>query len=474
MSDSANGVTSALANWLAGLRLEDVPAPVRERAAHVLLDGVGCAMVGARLPWSVSATDALCALEGCGTSPLIGTGRTTTPSAAALLNSSYVQGFELDDYHPTAPVHGAAIVLPAMLAAATRAGSPTGSQMLLGAIKGFEVGPRVGLALHGAQMLTRGWHSGPVFGGPAAAAAAGTLYDLDAYAFEDALGLAATQACGLMAAQFESMGKRMQHGFAARNGLLAATLAAAGYTGIKRVFEREYGGFLSTFGEGHEPDASQIAADLGHRWETERIAIKPYAAMAGLHAAIDAARALLADGPLDVGRVDAIEIFVSEPAFRHGGWRAERPLAAVGAQMNLAYAVAVTLLDGTALAAQFAPERIESEDVWTLIEGTTARHEASFDERYEDGYNTRLEVTLVRGEQRIAFIDHPRGGIQSPLTNAEVVDKFRTLTAPLLGSERTRAIESAVLGLEDLDHVEDLASLLAAPADELSELGSRA
>jgi 2-methylcitrate dehydratase PrpD len=474
MSDSANGVTSALANWLAGLRLEDVPAPVRERAAHVLLDGVGCAMVGARLPWSVSATDALCALEGCGTSPLIGTGRTTTPSAAALLNSSYVQGFELDDYHPTAPVHGAAIVLPAMLAAATRAGSPTGSQMLLGAIKGFEVGPRVGLALHGAQMLTRGWHSGPVFGGPAAAAAAGTLYDLDAYAFEDALGLAATQACGLMAAQFESMGKRMQHGFAARNGLLAATLAAAGYTGIKRVFEREYGGFLSTFGEGHEPDASQIAADLGHRWETERIAIKPYAAMAGLHAAIDAARALLADGPLDVGRVDAIEIFVSEPAFRHGGWRAERPLAAVGAQMNLAYAVAVTLLDGTALAAQFAPERIESEDVWTLIEGTTARHEASFDERYEDGYNTRLEVTLVGGEQRIAFIDHPRGGIQSPLTNAEVVDKFRTLTAPLLGSERTRAIESAVLGLEDLDHVEDLASLLAAPADELSELGSRA
>jgi aconitate decarboxylase len=473
MSDSASGVTSELANWLAGLRLEDVPASVRERAAHVLLDGIGCAMVGAGLPWSASATDALCALEGCGTSPLIGTGRSTTPSAAALLNSAYVQGFELDDYHPAAPVHGAAIVLPAMLAAATRAGSPTGSEMLLGAIKGFEVGPRVGLALHGAQMLTRGWHSGPIFGVPAAAAAAGTLYNLDASAFEDALGLAATQACGLMAAQFESMGKRMQHGFAARNGLLAAALAAEGYTGIKRVFEREYGGFLSTFGEGHEPDPSQIAAELGDRWETECIAIKPYAAMAGLHAAIDAARALLA-GSLDVGRVEAIEIFVSEPAFHHGGWRAERPLAAVGAQMNLAYAVAVTLIDGTALAAQFARERLESDDVWTLIERTTTRHEASFDERYEDGYNTRLEVTLVGGEQRIAFIDHPRGGIRSPLTNAEVVEKFRTLTAPMLDSERARSIESAVLGLEDLQRVEDLAGLLAARADALFELGSRA
>jgi 2-methylcitrate dehydratase PrpD len=391
-----------------------------------------------------------------------------------LLNSSYVQGFELDDYHPAAPVHGAAIVLPSMLAAATHAGSPTGAEMLLGAIKGFEVGPRVGLALHGAQMLTRGWHSGPVFGGPAAAAAVGTLYRLDASGFEDALGLAATQACGLMAAQFESMGKRMQHGFAARNGLLAATLAAGGYTGIKQVFEREYGGFLSTFGEGHDPDASQIVAELGERWETERIAIKPYAAMAGLHAAIDAARAMLAERPLDAHRVEAIDIFVSEPAFHHGGWRAERPLAAVAAQMNLAYAVAVTLLDGTALAAQFAPERIEADDVWKLIERTTTRHEASFDERYEDGYNTRLHVTLVGGGTRSAFVDHPRGGIQSPLSDAEVVEKFRALTTPLLGSERTRAVEAAVLGLEDLRHIDDLAGLLAAPADALFQLGSPA
>jgi 2-methylcitrate dehydratase PrpD len=474
VSGSPNGVTAALASWLAGVELDDVPASVRERAAHVLLDGVGCAMVGARLPWSATATDAVCGLEGGGSSPLIGIGRTTTPSAAALLNSSYVQGFELDDYHPAAPVHGAAIVLPAMLAAARHAGSPSGAEMLLGAIKGFEVGPRVGLALHGAQMLTRGWHSGPVFGGPAAAAAVGTLYRLDASGFEEALGLAATQACGLMAAQFESMGKRMQHGFAARNGLLAATLAAGGYTGIKQVFEREYGGFLSTFGEGHDPDASQIVAELGERWETERIAIKPYAAMAGLHAAIDAARAMLADGRLDAVRVEAIDIFVSEPAFHHGGWRAERPLAAVGAQMNLAYAVAVTLLDGTALAAQFAPERIESEDVWALIERTTTHHDASFDERYEDGYNTRLEVTLVGGLTRTAFIDHPRGGLGSPLTNAEVVEKFRTLTTPLLGFERAQAIETTVLALDALESIDDLVGLLAAPVDALFEVGSAA
>jgi aconitate decarboxylase len=464
---TGTAVTSELAHWLAEVRLQDVPRAVRERAAHILLDGAGCALVGARLPWSDAATAALCGLEGGGGSPLIGRAQSTTPSAAALLNSSYVQGFELDDYHPAAPVHGAAIVLPAMLSAADRAGSPSGAQVLLGAIRGFEVGPRVGLALHGAQMLTRGWHSGPVFGGPAAAAAVGTLYGLDAEGFEDALGLAATQACGLMAAQFGSMGKRMQHGFAARNGLLAATLAAGGYTGIKEVFEREYGGFLAAFGEGHDPDASQISAELGERWETSVIAIKPYAAMAGLHAAIDAARKLLSEGALEPDEVTAIDIFVSEPAFQHGGWRAERPLEAVGAQMNLAYAVAVTLLDGTALAAQFAPERIDAEDVWALIGRTSTRHEAAFDERYQDGYNTRLEVTLRGGAKRTTFIEHPRGGIQQPMSNAEVLEKFHSLADPLVGVERAGRIERSVVSLESLSDIGELTALLAASAEPL-------
>ncbi len=95
-----------------------------------------------------------------------------------------------------------------------------------------------------------------------------------------------------MAAQYEAMSKRMHHGFAARNGFYAAGLAAAGYTGIKRVFEREYGGFLSVFGEGHDPDAALLTGQLGQRWETTIIMVKSYAAMGGLHGAIDAARSV--------------------------------------------------------------------------------------------------------------------------------------------------------------------------------------
>jgi aconitate decarboxylase len=468
-TDHRASVTETLAGWIASVRLAEVPPEVRERAKHVILDGVGCALVGAGLPWSRTATDALCGLEGAGAAVIIGVGRATSPSAAALLNSAYIQGFELDDYHPAAPLHSCSLVLPAMLAALPNANRRGGADLLLGAIRGFEVGPRVGLALHGAQMLTRGWHSGPVFGGPAAAAAAGTLYGLDAPGFEDAFGIAATQACGLMAAQFGAMVKRMQHGFAARNGLLAAALAASGYTGIKQVFERPYGGFLSVFGEGHDPDASQIDAELGQRWETMRIAIKPYAAMAGLHAAIDAARQLLGDGPVHPAQLNSIEISMSEAAFSHGGWRAERPLTVVGAQMNVAYAVAVTLLDGNALAAQFSPERIEADDVWTLIERTTARNEPAFDERYEDGYKTRLRVTLSDGSQREALIDHPSGGLLHPLTNAQVVEKFRTLAETVVDRERAAAIERTVLSVDEIDDARELTSLLADPVSSQHE-----
>ena len=449
------------------MALTDVPGHVRTRAKCLLLDGIACGLVGAGLEWSRSATASVLALDGDGPAVLIGAGRGTSASAAALLNSSYIQGFELDDYHPAAPLHSASLVLPAMLAAMPNAPARSGADLLLGAIRGFEVGPRVGLALHGAQMLTRGWHSGPVFGGPAAAAAAGTLYGLGADGFEDAFGMAATQACGLMAAQFGAMVKRMQHGFAARNGLLAAALAAGGYSGIKQVFETPYGGFLSTFGEGHDPDASQIDAELGERWETLRIAVKPYAAMAGLHAAIDAARKLRSEAVVDAAEVAAIEISMSEAAFHHGGWRPERPLTAVGAQMNVAYAVAVTLLDGTALAVQFAPERIDADDVWELIGRTTARHEPAFDQRYEDGYNTRLRVTLTDGSEREAFVDHPRGGVVNPLSNNEVVGKFRALVAPLIDGDRATAIEQTVLGLDELEDARELVRLLAPSVNPL-------
>src|ERR1700739_4542123 len=299
-SDAATdpaGPTGRLATWLAGTTLADVPLRVREHAKHLILDGVACALAGAQLPVSRKGVQAITALDDAGTGALIGWGgRSTSAPSAGVLQSHLLHGFELGDCHQLLPSPSNALVLPAMLAAVPHPGTVTGEKFLLGAILGYETGPRVGEALGGLEMISRGWHSGVVFGTLAAAASAGTLSGLDPAGFEDALGMAATQSCGLMSAQFESMVKRMQHGFASRNGLTAAALAAAGYTGIKRVFERRYGGYLATFGEAHATDATAIYNDLGSTWETQRIAVKAYAAMGLLHAAIDAALKLRATG----------------------------------------------------------------------------------------------------------------------------------------------------------------------------------
>ena len=452
------GPTGQLATWLADFRLEDVPATTRQRALHLLLDGVGCALVGAQLPWSRRAAESVCRLEGTGPALLIGWNRSLPAPAAALLNSTFIQGFELDDFHPFAPLHSASLVLPALLATAQMRGPVSGAEFLKAAIAGFEVGPRVGLALHGIEMLSRGWHSGAVFGTHAAAAAAGSVLRLDAAQFEDALGMAGTQSSGLMAAQFGAMSKRMHHGFAARSGVYAAWLAADGYTGIKRVFEEKYGGYLAAFGEGHDPDASQVSKDLGRHWETDRIVVKLHAAMGGLQSPVDAVLAVKKERPFRPEEIERIDVWVGTAVFHHGAFAIQRPLTSVGAQMSLAYTVSVACVDGAAMAQQYAADRINSDEVWRLV----PKVHMHLDESFQGSPRMKLRCRL-----RIGFTDGTTRELEQSLrfsedvSNDEIAAKFRLLCEPVVSSERCRRIEETVLGLEQSADIGTLLALLS-------------
>jgi 2-methylcitrate dehydratase PrpD len=459
MTTTTTGVTVPLAEWVAGLTAGDIPEATWTRAKHLLLDGVACGLVGAQLPWSRVATEAVLALEGTADAVVIGTGRTTSAPAAVLLNSTFIQGFELDDFHPLAPLHSASLVLPVLLAA-----GGTGAGAVTAAVAGFEVGPRVGLALHGAQMLSRGWHSGPVFGTHTAAMTAGKVRGLDAAQLEDALGMAGTQSGGLMAAQYEAMSKRMQHGFAARNGFYAAGLAAAGYTGIKQVFDRPYGGYLSVFGEGHDPDPAQIVAGLGESWHTDLIMVKSYAAQGGLHGTIQAVLELRGEHGIDPAAVERIEIRVGDAVYHHGWWKPERPLTAIGAQMNLGYAAVVALLDGAVMPQQFTEQRLAADDVWALLD----RVDVQLDDGIENGpaherFATDLTITLHDSTPLRKRIAMPHGGPADAVTNDELVGKYRALAGPVVSPARLAAIEDAVLRLDESDDLADLTDLLAPP-----------
>ena len=317
------------------------------------------------------------------------------PTTAALLNGTFIQGFELDDYHPFGPLHSEACVLPAVMSTAEHVGGIDGASFLESVALGFEIGPRIGMAMGGLQLVTRGWHCGAIYGVLGAVAGAGKVRRLNEGQFEDAIGIAATQACGLMSAQFEAMVKRMHSGMAARSGVLAAALADAGFTGIKRVLEREFGGFAGTFC-GIDPfDLNRLTDGLGQRWEIMQIAVKPeYSAMAGTHSAIEGAIKLRQIPDFHLDKVKAIRIGVVEAMMHHGGFKLDRPATPIGAQMNHCYVVAVTLLDGSPSVQQFSPDRINRDDVWNLLERIDVCRDPEIEARGEEGrWGTRLTVT---------------------------------------------------------------------------------
>jgi 2-methylcitrate dehydratase PrpD len=167
---------------------------------------------------------------------------------------------------------------------------------------------------------------------------------------------------------------------------------------------------------------------------------------------------------IDPAAVERIEIRVGHTIYHHGWWKPERPLTPVGAQMNLGYAAVVALLDGTVMPRQFTDARLDADDVWTLLD----RVDVQLAEGIQDGpaqerFATELTITLDDGTTLHRRITQPHGGPADPVTNEELIGKYRALVGPLVPPARLAAIEDAVLNLDTLDDLGDVTDLLAPP-----------
>ena len=469
-ADQTLAPTRELCAWLAANSWATLPPEVLERARYLLLDGIACGFVGAQLPWARKAVAGTLNVDNGSGATLWGWGRQVSPLAAALLNGTFVQGFELDDFHPHGALHSSSVVVTAALAAAEERGRVGFEELLEALVLGYETGPRVGIAMGGARVTTRGWHTGAVFGPLAAAAAAGKVYGLDAAGFESALGNAGTRAGALMAAQYKSMVKRMHHGMAAQSGLHGAALARAGFLGIETVVEHEYGGMASTMlGEAAgEADLDALTRGLGEQWSMMDIGIKRHACLIMLHSTVDA---LIAERHrLDTAAVDRIVIEVGRSVDKRTNWYLEPPGSPLGAQMNLRYAAAVALLDGAAYVEQFTPDAIARPEVWRLMDRIDVVHSDRVDELgTERRFVTYVEVRLSDGSSIQLTGTPPQ---DRPFAPEDVVAKYRSLVGPLLEERRLLAIESLVLQGGASDDVATLVRLLhdeVPPALDLQE-----
>ena len=465
--------TRLLAELLADVRYDGLPADVVDHARRAVTDWLGSALAGsiekpARLAQRVAA--------GFGASSeatMFSAGRASAP-AAAFANGVASHILELDDIHRGSTVHAAAPIVPAALAVAEREHAD-GRAFLAAVTIGYEAAFRIGEAVNPSHYYF--FHPTGTVATFGAAAAAGSLLGLNADRMVDALGTAGTQAAALWEFNADgAMSKHLHPGKAAMNGVLAADLARVGFTGATRILEGERGFFRAfTRGpEGSAPlvkgsvpsyDASRITDGLGSQWKIGENGYKLYSWCAHTHTAVDCAldiRARRRWTSHDVLRqVIGITIETYGPGYEIV--KEMNPRTPYQAKFSLAYCVAAALLEGTLGLEQFAEERFGPDGVREaatsdLLGRVRVAVVDDLTAKYPSAWPVRLTIALNDGATERAASEHPRGNPENPVSTGELEKKFFTLVAARFGDDVAR---SALAALHSIDRCSDMATLFS-------------
>ena len=460
-SGQNNPYTQAMAKFVAELRYGDVPEAVRERIKLLILDSLGCAVFGTALEWSQILVSTLGKLDSSSACGVWGTGKRLSAPHAALANGALVQSFELDDVHRDGVLHVGAVTLPPLFAVAELKGGMSGRDFLTAAVAGYEIGPRVGMCM-GQEHIVQGWHSGATVGVFSAAAGAAAALRLPAEKVVHALGIAGTQAAGLMAAQFGAMVKRMHAGRSAQSGLYGALLAENGFTGITDVFENPYGGFCTTFSRSTDRfDRSQLTSGLGERFETLRISLKLYSCVSTNHTSLDAIRRMQERHPFGPDDVDAITVRCSKATLEHAGWP-YKPEGMTAAQLNLSYCLATLLLTGDCFVEQFSEDMLANPARLALAAKVHAEEDPEITARGSKfRHMVHVAVRLKDGAELDETVEAPRGSERDFPSRDVVAEKFLKLSGRKLSHSQAEQIIDLVLGLDRLENVSPLIRALA-------------
>lgn len=452
------GIT--LARFAAGLRFEVLADEVVAKVKELVLDSFGVALAGSTAPGVDALARAVRRWGGATESTLYAHGVRVPSLFAALANGVMSTARDFDDTLDSGMLHTQPSVLPAVLAVGEAEGGRSGRELIAAVAAGAEVLCRIGLARRrGQEFLPTGTAAGM-----AAAAAAARMLGLPFEGVLDSCGIAYSQcAANVQPLREGATVKRFHAGFAAKVGVLSATLARNGITGAHHWLEGEFG-YLNLYERG-EYVREPLTAGLGERYELLGLSLKPYPSARDNHGAIEAALSLTLEHDLRPEQVERVTVLLPPNAFgisgKPFGQATGHPV--VEAIVSAAYAVGVAIvrrrvaLDDFSEAAVADPrvravaERVRVElypgvtDPVTFVPQTVAI-------RLHDGRVLERTVDVLKG--------HP----YRPLTREEVLAKFRScchFAARPVSEDRASAIVAAVEGLDALDDVRALGDLLA-------------
>jgi 2-methylcitrate dehydratase PrpD len=435
------------AAWVSELRLSAIPSEVVAAAKLHLLDALGCGLAAHALGIATAGREAMRESGGHPDASVIGVAERCPAPHAAFANGMLCHGLDFDDTHSDAVCHVSAVMAPAAIAAAEAMGA-NGADLVVALVAGNEIITRIGMAAP-AAFHRRGFHPTSVCGVFGATAAAARLRGLGRAAITQALGIAGSLACGIFEYLADGSETKPVHaGAAAQAGLVAASLAAHGATGPASVLEGRFGLF-ATFADVHPIDLEPMLADLGRRWETPRIAFKPYPACHYVHAPIDAASRAV--GPRGVSPSEILEVVVRVPraavslVLEPAAAKA-RPRTPYDAKFSLPFSVAAMLVHGDVDLGSYRQEAIGDERVLELA--SKVRYEVVDFPTFPKAFPGGARILLRDGRVLEAEIPNQRGGPENPMSAAEISVKFRKNARLALPGESADRLEHLVLTLE--------------------------
>ena len=449
---AATDLTGRVARYMAAARQQALSADVVREAKHRILDTLAAMISGARLKPGEMAIRFVRAQGGTPEASIATTDLRTSAINAALVNAMFAHADETDDFEPVTKAHPGCSAVPAALAVGERENG-SGQELIRAVVLGYDLGCRWLQALGPNHVRATHRSAEGVSATMGAVAAAASMARLDEKGMRYALSYAVQQVSGVWSWErdLEHVEKAFDFaGMGARNGVTAALMAQAGFSGVPDVLEGEHNGL-----EAHstQPRPEEMAADLGRRFYVTETAIKTFSVGYPIQSALDAFITLRREHGLTPANVERVIVRLPEDG---AGIVNDSAMPDV----NLQYLIAVSLLDGTvSFDASHSYERMKDAQVLAVKQ----RVELIGDRGLMDPAAPRsanVEVRLRDGRTVTHFTRHAPGTKENPLDTAGVAAKARALIAPVLGDGRCEQVITRINTLET-SNVRALVALLA-------------
>jgi 2-methylcitrate dehydratase PrpD len=454
-----------LSAHLARVTYHDLPPQVVSAAKACVLDTLGCLLAGTSCEDVVTIREMVAGWGGCASSTVFGKRGLKVPAASAVFaNGAAIHQYDFDDVHDKAPCHPTSTSLVPALATAEAIGGVAGRELLTAVSLGNDVTVRVSMAVIG-RIHDYPWFIAPVVGLFGATAAAAKILGASAEQHLNAFGLALPQTAGTWASLHHggSSVRSIRDGLAYRNGVLAAEMAMKGIRGDKGVFDGPYGLYRAFYRGEYRREA--LVGELGERYETARVSLKPWPSIRHLHTTLTAVLDLMARHDLYFEDIEQVILNVGEVNLDRCrpvalGSVPENHIDLLG---NMHFAVAAAIRHRNVPLELYRNTAMADDVITQAMPKVTWRYDETLNGpwTFEAG---RVEIVTANGDHYKGECALALGNPDNPMTLAQMQEKFVACAAaaaqPL---DRGRALEIAemVMHLDEVDDVARLTRLLA-------------